>query len=352
MWILIGFLSMIIIGKVLNKAIKFDNHISNKNLKMLITFLLIMIALGAFLHPFSSLSDTSVITWMTREGIEADTLQNEDYNPLDSIKTFITLLLGRYGPILGLALLGLFFLKLFKEHTTGSWKPWFLINATLIILPFLVIAPYPMEFLAIIIVILAGFGVKAILKGFKFLNRPNFGQILIVFIIVATLIFSSYTIIFRIQNKYDYTGDSNFIDDDLMELAVYVKTNIGNESFLDPDHIQTTRLSALTGKETISYHDYQYRVWGDMEFKTFEVRGMKSSWNSIDDLTNTFYRPHEFESYISLPPGDFYIDSDPEGSGRHMLIDPNLEKYYRIYSNDRVTIWLINEKNNISLLIR
>jgi hypothetical protein len=345
-WFIIGFLFIF----NYNWLVRFKNQnvagIGSHNRFFMVLFLFLIVLIGSFIHPFSSSEYNNDMSWFDLEGLDSESADENAYDPGSAITTLVMLMLGRYGFILILALLGLISIIRFKDHSVGSWKPWFLVCSTLLALPFVSLAPYPLEIFVIIITIFSGFGMNELLKVSKKHDRIKLSQATSALIIIAVLISSSYTVSFRLNNEYGFTGDRNYIDDELMELAIYLDANSGDISFKNPDYIQTSRLSTLTGLESRYKieHDFQYLILRDPEFNVLEVSGVDISWDSFLNFKESFYRPYAFKANFTLLPREYYVGPEHPDYWINSTEFPDMKnRFYRIYSNDRSTMWLVSE---------
>ena len=312
--------------------------------KTMVFGVLIVISIGAFLLPLSSDQNQSLMGWMNTEGLGQEAVSTAEFKPIDFIGTLAFIVFGRYGLMLFLALPGLFSVYTFKNLGTGSRRLWFLILSFILVLPFLSIAPYPLEFVSIIIVFFAGSGGLYILDN-KHTGR-GLSRLAVIGFVFAILVFSNLSVNVRMDNRYELTGDRNYMDDELLELSLFIKYYTGNGSFQDPDSIQTTRISALSGKEARYYysHDFQYLIWRDVEFDKLDIYNYNITKETFNRFLGIFYRPYGFQSRFFLPPRQYYILPEYGEMDLNATDVPDLkERYYCAYGNDRVTVWLLNE---------
>jgi len=346
LWLIFGILFMLLF----NWTVKFklDRRLDIKSSWPfnLIIFMLFLSVVGSFLHPFSSSGYYSEMNWLGLEGIGSESGRGEVIDPGYSVSTLIMVLVGRYGIIIVPAVFGLFIILTNRDFSVSSWKPWFLICSTLLVLPFISLAPYPLEFFTIFISLFSAFLSMKVISIMKKAERGKLCRIITVCLITAILLSSSYSIYYRLDNEYEFTGDRNYIDTGLLETAIYLKINTKNSSFSDPDSIQTTRLSALTGVESRykREHDFQYMIWHEIEFNDKDINEFDYSMDSFLSFKESFYRPYDTSYNFTIPPREYYIgpEKDPTWINKTEYVDMEI-RFYRIYSNDRTTFWLVNE---------
>jgi hypothetical protein len=343
-WLLLGTAAIIIVNMIAYQNDSTGNKILPFQITAITAVILAAVTISAFLHVFSTVSSPAVLDWMSTEGLDPNVQNKAGFRPLESLDDLGTIIIGRYGPLMLPVLLGIFSVILFNKNSVRSWQKIFLINSSLIILPFMALAPYPVEFSGLLFVLLAVFGIASVSSRLK---RPASKQLFkgaLIGFIVIILIFSSFTIAFRIDNRYSNTGDRNYIDSDLNELATFIRTNAGNESFQDPDHIQTTRLTALTGKEARYYHEFQYFIWQEVELNEFKIKYMDITWDSLVSVIVSLNRPYIYKYNFTITPAVYYISPEYGDHTENLSPYPDLEtRFYRVYSNDRVTVYAINE---------